>query len=122
MSADGSIATGNSGNLTPWPKGVSGNKSGLTREQSRKRRAVKRLALDACEEAMSTIIDLMRTSEHDVVRLQAAVEVRNSAIGKPKLRDLTREEVEAEVDKRLRELAKQANEMRARGALDVTPK
>ncbi len=70
---------------------------------------------------MEIIIELMEHSEDDKVRLAAAIEVKNTAIGKPRVRDLTKEEIESEVDKRLRELAKQANEMRARGAL-VTPK
>ncbi len=122
MSADGAmVPTGGSGNLKPWPKGKSGNSMGFSRVEAQKRKAVKKLALLHSEEAMETIIELMRSSEQDAVRLQAAIEVRNTAVGKPKSRDVTAEEMDELVDKRIRALAQEANEMKRRGALDVTP-
>lgn len=105
------------GQLTPWKPGQSGNPLGI----SKAKRVVRDLAVKNCARSMEVIIELMETAEDERVRLAAAIEVKNTAIGKPRVRDLTKEEIEAEVDKRIRALAQQANEMRRAGALDVTP-
>lgn len=119
MSADGS--TGLSGpqrpvGLRPWQPGQSGNPGGL----SRVKRAVKDLAKANSVRAMQRIVDLI-DAEDEKVSLAAAIEVKNTAIGKPRVRDLTKEEIEREVDKRIAELSKQALDARRTGALDVTP-
>jgi hypothetical protein len=118
MSADGGTALRGpyGGVLKPFAPGQSGNPGGI----GKAKRAVKLLARENCQKAMQVIVDLM-DCETDAVRLAAAIEVKNTAIGKPRVRDLTREEIEREVDKRIAELARKAHEALQQGAIDVTP-
>jgi hypothetical protein len=117
VSADGAALTGPQSGLKPWAPGQSGNPGGL----SKVKREVKDLAKKNSVRAMQKIVDLIDDDDSRVA-LAAAIEVKNTAIGKPRVRDLTKEEIEAEVDKRIRQLAEQANALRRQGALDVTPK
>lgn len=117
MSADGVIATGGSGNLRPFKPGQSGNPSGLSKARAK----VEKYARQNCVEAMETIVELMRSAEDERTRLAAAIEVKHTAIGRPKARDLTAEEIDRLVDKRIAELARKAHEAMQQGALDVTP-
>lgn len=101
--------------LRPWKPGQSGNPGGV----SKIKREVKELARQSATAAMERIIELMHAGDERVA-LMAAIEVKNTAIGKPKVRDLTREEIEREVDKRISQLSAEALELRRAGAIEVT--
>ena len=103
--------------LKPWRKGQSGNPSGM----SRVKREVRDLAKANSVRAMQKIVDLM-DAEDERVALAAAIEVKNTAIGKPRTRDLTREEIEREVDKRIADLTAKALEAKRGAAIDVESK
>ena len=71
--------TGNSRNLTPWPKGVSGNLTG----RPKKVQTIAQLAEDASEAALKKLIKLI-DSDKDQVALAAAQAVLDRSMGKPK--------------------------------------
>lgn len=102
--------------LVRWKPGQSGNPGGI----SRVKREVRELAKANSVRAMQKIVDLI-DAEDERVALAAAIEVKNTAIGKPRVRDLTREEIEREVDKRISELTAKALEARRAGSVDVEP-
>ena len=64
---------------TAWKKGQSGNPGGRPREVAE----VKALARQHSEEAIRTIVELMRTAEHERTRLAAASELLDRGFGRP---------------------------------------
>ena len=70
----------NSGNLCPWPKGVSGNPRGRPKVVAE----VRELARLHGPEAFARIVELMRSVDQRVA-LAASIEVLNRAYGKPGL-------------------------------------
>ena len=62
-----------------WKKGQSGNPGGRPKEVAE----VKALARQHSEEAIRTIVELMRTAEHERTRLAAASELLDRGYGRP---------------------------------------
>lgn len=85
------------------------------------KREVRELAKANSVRAMQKIVDLI-DAEDERIALAASIEVKNTAIGKPRVRDLTSEEIEREVDKRIAELTAKALEARRGIAIDVDGK
>lgn len=105
--------------MKSWKPGQSGNPSGLTSAEVRARRTIRKLACASTEDAMNTLSDLMKSSPSDMVRFLAAKEIKDTAGGKPKVRDLTAEEMDRLVDKRIGELLAKAVEAKRAGSIDV---
>ena len=63
----------------PWKKGQSGNPGG----RGKRKLHIREIAENYAEEAINKIVDVMRTTQDEKIRIQAATYVLDRAYGKP---------------------------------------